>query len=165
KRLGQSFLAPFHDLLNRELLVLEIEARYDPEKLPLPISDFRPPTGEEVSVQLHLDRVERDNRGFGAVQLLDEDIEDFPANELDEVGVTARLARDDLDRIVTEAEWALGDSDRLQDRLSAVLIVQPAKHDDVEHTLGERARLHELREESGETSQNKKKRDSLLLDR
>lgn len=70
-----------------------------PKQLSLAIGDLGPATGEEVGVQLALDRIDRDDARLVLRVLLDEDVEDLSADELDEVWVAPRLVADRVDGV------------------------------------------------------------------
>src|ERR1700730_14931285 len=141
-----------------------VEVCDDPQQFPAAIRDLCPASGEEVGVQLALDRIDRNHSRLVICMLLNEDVEDLTADELNEVWIAARLMADRLDRIRMEVNGAVRGLNRLEDRLSALIVAELGLRRVAEHALRVGACVHQLGKEGRQASQDQHERDPLLLD-
>src|SRR5262245_1246377 len=115
-----------------------VQLRDDPEQLALSIGDLCPSPGEEVRVELLLDRVDGNTAHRLVVSdLLYEHVEHFAADELNEVRVPTRLDTDDLNGSIVEHQWATVRLDGLDDRVATGFRGELVEHHDSEHAFSE----------------------------
>ena len=130
----------------------------------MPVGQARPPPGKEVRVQLRLDLAHRDRGGLSLLDPQQERVEDFAADELNEVRVAPRHPDDLPDRLPVQPQWTGGVFDRFPDGVHAFGLAQAFEEAHAKHPLGERASFDHLRKQRREPREDQQDRQALALE-